>query len=472
MTTLVWCQRELRLQHNLALQMALKQPGLVIFGYFHDPKNCIGGRDSANTLWLAQALQSLQQAVANRGGALWILEGDFSEQFAALITEYKITEVLYSFQPGEPFSTQQTLAQAICQTQNVKLTPLYSEFLIEPSQFSNQQGKPYLVFTPFYKALIKQADHIHALDAAIPDLKATAQIALPEKAKTLPSSLNALLQATWAKPLMAPWQISENAAWQTFENFLEQQLTNYAIDRDFPALDASSHLSPYLHFGQISIKALFHECQARTVNGSLSAESVMPWLRQLVWKEFARHLLCWFPQTQTLPFQTKYNAMNWTQANPQTQAWQLGQTGIPIIDAGMRELWATGTLHNRVRMLVASLLTKNLQQHWLLGKAWFDFTLFDADPANNVMGWQWVAGCGVDAAPYYRLFNPVTQSVKFDEHANYIRRWVPELKRLSNKAIHAPWEHLSECQIKGIELGKTYPKPLVNLAQSRLEHLE
>lgn len=476
MTTLVWCQRELRLQHNAALQMALnkaqKQPRLVIFGYFYDEKTTLGGPQSANTLWLAKALASLQQDAGAQGGALWIVDGDFATQFHELLSAQKVKEVIYSFQPGEPFTTQQNQAADICKTLGVKLTPLYSEFLIEPGNFANQQGKPYLVFTPFYNALLKQNFRIQHIEASIPDLSATAQITQPEKTKSLPASLSALIQKPWAQKMLAHWQISEADAWQVFENFITNAVQNYATDRDFPALDASSRLSPYLHFGQVSLSALFHEGQARIANGSLKAEAAMPWLRQLVWKEFARHLLCWFPHTETQPFQSKYTQMDWAQEDSATQAWQLGQTGIPIIDAGMRELWETGTMHNRVRMLVASLLTKNLNQHWLLGKAWFDFTLFDADPANNVMGWQWVAGCGVDAAPYYRLFNPVTQSVKFDEKADYIRRWVPELKNLSNKAIHAPWEHPMECQMKAIELGKNYPTPLVNLAESRLEHLE
>lgn len=164
--------------------------------------------------------------------------------------------------------------------------------------------------------------------------------------------------------------------------------------------------------------------------------------------------------------------MSWQEDLTSYQAWQKGLTGIPIIDAGMRELWETGTMHNRVRMLVASFLTKNLNQHWLQGKAWFDNTLFDVDPANNVMGWQWVAGCGVDASPYYRLFNPVTQSIKFDAKGEYLRQWLPELKNLSSKAIHAPWENQNECRLKGVVLGNDYPLPLVDLKQSRTTHLE
>jgi deoxyribodipyrimidine photo-lyase len=214
------------------------------------------------------------------------------------------------------------------------------------------------------------------------------------------------------------------------------------------------------------------EYQAHPQRSSAQRAAAQAWLRQLVWKEFARHLLFWFANTQQQPFMLKYQTMPWQAANQDTQAWQKGLTGYPLIDAGMRELWAIGTMHNRVRMLVASFLTKNLNQHWLTGKAWFDDTLLDADPANNVMGWQWVAGCGVDASPYYRLFNPVTQSEKFDTKGDYIRAWVPELKSLSSKAIHAPWQHVAECTLKGITLGNTYPLPLVDLKTSREQHLQ
>ena len=482
MTTLVWLQREFRLTAFPALQAALssaesaKPPGQVIFAYFHDPAQTVG---DANTLWLAHSLQKLQQAIRAKGGDLWILEGDFESQFSEVLSSYQVKQVFYTFQVGTPFKELQQQALGICQTQGVVLQPFYSEFLVEPDQIRNQQNNPYLVFTPFYKTLLAKQALIEPLDDSVGDLSATAVLKPFDQAwLNLPASLQTLLMLPWAQKLMAnehasqPWQVGEDSAWQKLQSFIENDLADYDENRNFPKLSATSVLSPHLHFGEINPRAIFFYLQALIADGAVKYEQAMPWFRQLVWKEFAAHLLVNFPQTETEPFQSKYKNMPWQTDDESYQAWQKGLTGIPIIDAGMRELWQTGTMHNRLRMLVASFLTKNLNQHWLLGKAWFDHTLFDADPANNVMGWQWVAGCGVDASPYYRLFNPVTQSTKFDADGIYIKTWLPELKALSKKAIHAPWEYAAECQAKGIVLGQDYPLPIASLKQSRIAHLE
>lgn len=502
MNRLVWLQREFRLTALPALEAALLMQSEdysgetdsanskqslegVIFAYFHDPEQTVG---DANSVWLAHSLLNLQQAIRAKGGDLWIIEGGFESQFSQLLSRYQIKQVFYTFQVGTPFKTLQQLALEVCQKLNVALEPFYSEFLLEPDKIYNQQHNPYLVFTPFYKTLLAKQALIEPLDESVGDLSATAVLKPFDQAwLNLPDSLQALLDQPWAQKIMAnmhasqSWQVGETAAWQKLQLFIESDLAHYDIDRDFPKLSATSVLSPHLHFGEINPRAIFFYLQALIADGAVQYDQAIPWLRQLVWKEFARHLLVNFPQTESEPFQTKYQAkyqyLPWhkddmsSQANEAYQAWQKGLTGIPIIDAGMRELWQTGTMHNRLRMLVASFLTKNLNQHWLLGKAWFDHTLFDADPANNVMGWQWVAGCGVDASPYYRLFNPVTQSTKFDADGVYIKTWLPELKALSKKAIHAPWEHAAECQAKGVVLGKDYPLPIVDLKQSRIAHL-
>jgi len=469
-TKLVWLQREFRLSALPTLQAALESPGLVIVVYFHDPKYVIG---EANSLWMAHSLKQLQSDIKEKGGFLWIVSGDFETQFESLLTKYTIQEVLYSFQVGYPFNSLQDKALEICKKHKVALQPNYSEFLIEPENIHNQQNKPYLVFTPFYKALLAKQTLIMPLQEELEGLERCGQLQPVDQAwLELPLDLQDLMKKPWAKKMMAYWQVGEQAAWQKLNEFIENGVVDYDTDRDFPILNATSGLSPYLHFGEINPRAIYFYLQSLMADGALKAEHAMPWIRQLVWKEFARHLLVHFPQTESEPFQTKYKTMSWQEDLNSYQAWQKGLTGIPIIDAGMRELWETGTMHNRVRMLVASFLTKNLNQHWLQGKAWFDNTLFDADPANNVMGWQWVAGCGVDASPYYRLFNPVTQSIKFDSNGDYLRQWLPELKNLSSKAIHAPWENQNECQLKGVVLGSDYPLPLVDLKQSRSTHLE
>lgn len=473
MSTLVWLQRELRLTHLPALETALTKAKdthkPVILAYFHDPEQAIG---QANTLWLAHSLRQLQKEVAQQGGQLWVIEGAFSEQLAQVIAHYKVHAVHYTHQVGEPFDAMQQQALAVCQSHKVALKPFFSETLLNPGEVMNQQGKPYVVYTPFYKSLMAKSALIEPIDADVGELSVLNQLPLSQNWPGLPDSMTALLQNKWAKKMMGHWSVGEKAAWQRLEHFKDALIKNYDHDRDFPALSATSQLSAPLHFGEINPRAIYFYLQAQVESGQLGGHHASPWIRQLVWAEFAKNLLWHFPQTQTQPFQTKFNKMEWMHDASHEKCWQLGQTGIPIVDAGMRELWETGIMHNRVRMLVASFLTKNLDQSWLLGKKWFDDTLVDADPANNAMGWQWVAGCGVDAAPYYRLFNPVVQSQKFDAQGDYLRQWLPELKALSNKAIHAPWEHPQECAIKGVVLGEHYPKSLVDLKQSRAQHLE
>lgn len=471
MTTLVWIQRELRVDNALVIKEALSQSDNVILAYFHDPKQVVG---DANSAWLAKSLLSFKQSLESHSANLWMIEGDFSVQLAQLIKEQNIQEVFYSYQVGSPFSDMQEQALLICKEHKVALRPFYSEFLLEPENMLNKQAKPYLVYTPFYKNFLNQQVFISPISHQseyIDQFYKAGLVNVPELYCELPNSLAQIIEQPWAKKMLTHWQVGEKAAWQTLQQFLETDLEHYSVDRDFPALSATSTLSSYLHYGEISIRAIYFYVQSQIEQGHLKSDIAQSWLRQLVWKEFARHLLHWFPETQQQPFQQKYQLMDWPHDAALEKQWQTGQTGIPIIDAGMRELWETGIMHNRVRMLVASFLTKNLNQHWLLGKQWFDHTLFDADPANNVMGWQWVAGCGVDAAPYYRLFNPVTQSVKFDKNGEYIKKWVPELKFLSTKAIHEPWAHKLECEMKGLVLGRDYPEPLVDLKQSREQHL-
>jgi deoxyribodipyrimidine photo-lyase len=473
MTTLVWLQRELRLTHLPALQTALEEANnsgqKVILAYFHDPKQTVG---DANTVWLAHSLKQLQQATAEQGGALWIIEGDFQVQLQNLITDYAIRSVYYSYQVGQPFQNMQTQALDVCQSNQVALQPFFSETLMPPGEINNQQGNPYVVFTPFYKTVLSREYLIELMDESVGDLNGLALKPAQANWLGLPSSLNQRLKSPWALKISAYCSVGEQAAWQRLDDFIESDMADYDEDRNFPALSATSGLSAALHFGEINPRAVYFYLQTKMMSGELTASVANPWLRQLVWAEFAKTLLWHFPETETEPFQSKFKGLRWQEDANLIELWQQGLTGFPIIDAGMRELWETGIMHNRVRMLVASFLTKNLNQHWLVGKRWFDNTLFDADPANNAMGWQWVAGCGVDAAPYYRLFNPITQSRKFDADGDYLRQWLPELKNLSSKAIHAPWEFPEECRLKGIALGETYPNPLVDLKVSRQYHLD
>ena len=469
-TTVVWCQRELRLQHHPALQKAIENSDQVVVVYFHDPEYLIG---EANAAWLAKSLLSMQAQLREKGGELLMLDGKFSENFQAVLDVFSPAQVYYSFQVGHPFTELQSQALDLCQKAKVALQPFFSEFWFDPGQIVNQQRKPYVVFTPFYKAALKQIHQLKPLpespETQIGDLTKT-YVRVPDPAwLQLPADLDRLLEQPWAKKVLSHWKVGEEAAWNQLYKFMQHHINDYDDERDFPALSSTSLLSPYLHFGEISSRAIYFELLSmQQEKPELKAQ---PWIRQLLWREFARLLMWYFPYTEQEPFQEKFKQTVWFDHNEQTVDWQLGMTGIPIVDAGMRQLWETGHMHNRVRMIVASLLTKNLNQCWLQGKQWFDDTLVDADPSNNTMGWQWVAGCGVDAAPYYRLFNPLLQSERFDPKGDYIRQWVPELSALSAKAIHAPWQHQMECQMKGVIIGETYPSPIVDLIASREDHL-
>lgn len=468
MNALVWLQREFRIDYLPALQAALANHEQVLVAYIHDTENPPG---AATQLWLAHALQQLQKDYQSRGGKLAILAGKFTDCFTGLIKDFDIGHVYYSFQVGETFSAQQNAALQICQQQKIKLQPFYSEDFFQHHDIKNQKGSPYLVFTPYYKNCQKMLDQLQPLELSPKDLKQTALLAGVDDYQKVPQNLMAITEKKWARKMMAYWQVGESAAWQRYTDFSEQALADYDNKRDFPSIDATSRLSPYLHFGHINPVAIYFDLLSQAGDGRLSMETANPWIRQLFWRSFSHYLLVWFPEKEKKPFQEKYQAIRWDDNEEGLLAWQQGLTGIPIVDAGMRELWETGTMHNRVRMLVASVLSKNLNIDWLYGLQWFEDTLFDADPGNNSMGWQWVAGCGVDAAPYYRLFNPVVQSQKFDAQGKYIKKWLPELKALSSKAIHEPWNHKMECEMKGIQIGKDYPQPIVDLKDSRDEHL-
>ena len=268
----------------------------------------------------------------------------------------------------------------------------------------------------------------------------------------------------WDEDMMSHWQVGESAAHDVLHNFLEEGVQNYKEQRDFPAISGTSRLSPYLHFGEISPLQVFHYSNNHKAQNPQHDYGVSHVLRQLCWREFAYSLLYHFPQTVKEPLYEKYAAFEWKESEDDLKRWQTGMTGFPIIDAGMRELWQTGYMHNRVRMIASSFLCKNLLIHWRTGESWFRDTLVDADIANNTMGWQWVAGCGADAAPYYRIFNPILQSKKFDKEGDYIRRWVPELRKLDNKVIHEPPAELAK------ECG--YPEAIVDLKATRERALE
>ncbi len=336
------------------------------------------------------------------------------------------------------------------------------------NEIRNKQNKPYKVFTPFWRVASAKLDEQKPLTAPrqIAFIKNIGSDSL--------ESLKLLPEKSWGNSIAKNWKPSEASAKKKLKQFLEDPVVDYEKNRNHPDLLGTSRLSPHLNFGEISVRTVLHEAQKAAIkNGPIFENGIEAFIKQLIWREFARHMLFLYPFTATKPLHERYEKFPWHKNRKLLEAWQKGETGFPMVDAGMRELWATGWMHNRVRMIVASFLVKDLLIEWQSGANWFWNTLVDADLANNSLGWQWVAGCGADAMPYFRIFNPMSQGHRFDKSGDYVRKWIPEIAKLPNKYIHQPWEApkslLDECKI---ELGKTYPNPIVDHDKARDRALE
>ena len=466
-TAIVWFRQDLRLSDNSALLNACQDCDEVIPVFIDDSvdeniSQSVSALGSASRAWLHNSLISLNDDLKTENSSLIIKQGKALIVLEELIKQTNATHVYWNrcYEP-EIRKRDEEIKTVLKTSVNVK--SFKGNLLLEPWEGLKQDGTPYRVFTPYWKALTRE--YVLSKPLPTPD-----DFKIP---RTWPSTfsiddLNLLPQSPiprWDKGMMDYWQVGENAAHKKFQEFLEDGVSNYKERRDFPAIGGTSLLSPQLHFGEISPLQLFYIARDyETQNPKQSTNGVSDILRQIVWREFSHSLLYHFPHTVTDPLYEKYAAFKWETNYDHLKCWQRGMTGYPIIDAGMRQLYATGYMHNRVRMIASSFLCKNLLIHWREGEAWFRDTLVDADLANNTMGWQWVAGCGADAAPYYRIFNPLLQSEKFDKQGEYIRRWIPELSKLNNKEIHQPSaEQAEQCG---------YPETIVDLKATRERALD
>ena len=456
-TAIVWFRRDLRLTDNPALRAALAA-GAVLPVYIHDPAGeGAWAPGAASRWWLHHSLAALESALAGLGSRLVIRRGDSLEHLLAIARESGAVAVHWNRLYEPAAVARDTRIKAALREQGFAAESHAAALLHEPSVLKTGGGEPYRVFTPFWKRFQQEVQ-------PAPPVPAPRTLAAPAPSpQGLPLlSLELLPPLGWAARFPEFWQPGEAGALRQLRAFIRRALASYKSGRDYPAGTGVSYLSPHLHFGEISPRQVWHAVQGAAHGpAAMGAEA---YLRELGWREFAHHVLFNFPHTPDAPMYSKYTAFPWRRDHERLlRAWQRGATGYPIVDAGMRELWATGWMHNRVRMVAASLLVKNLRVPWLEGARWFWDTLVDADLANNTMGWQWSAGCGADAAPYFRIFNPVAQSRKFDPDGAYIRRWVPELSGLAGDTVHAPWE---EGGARG------YPTPVVDYAASRAEALD
>ncbi len=466
---LVWFRRDLRLSNNPVLHAA--KGAQIIPIYIYAPQEDAPWQNGgASRWWLHHSLTALAAQLKAASSRLIIRTGDSLSVLQDLINETGASAV-YLSRLYEPASiTRDSRIKAHLTQRGIDYRSFAGSLLFEPWQVQTKTGSAYKVFTPFWQACLK---------LGLPNELVPAARTLPTVSTRLRSlaieELQLLPRNSWDTHFYAHWQPGEAGAQTRLRQFIKHKLNEYESGRDLPAHTATSLLSAHLHFGEISPQQIVYAIEHalhKTKSRSLQKQA-QGFLRELVWREFTHHILFHFPHTTHKPLNPRFENFPWHRRNNKLlRAWQRGQTGFPIVDAGMRELWSTGTMHNRVRMIVASLLSKNLGFHWLLGAQWFWDTLVDADLAQNSFNWQWVAGCGADAAPYFRIFNPITQSEKFDNNGIYLRQWLPELAQLPNKFIHAPWLAPAEMlDAAGVVLGKTYPLPICDLKNTREEAL-
>ena len=462
-TVIMWFRQDLRLSDNPALLNAIQQ-GRVLPVFILDEGNdwSIGG---ASRWWLHHSLLALNESLQ---GNLWILRGDAAELLPQLAREHSASHAFWNRCYEPSIIRRDSLIKEQLTADGITATSSNGSLIWEPWENLKQDGTPYKIFTPFYKYAIANNPPAPPCPAANANFDTVKCL----QGKNRIDDLNLLPEINWYEQIASQWQPGELGARQRLQNFTENGLYDYRDGRDYPAKRSVSMLSPHLHFGEISPReAASVVKQAGDIDSN--EEQAAHFIRELAWREFSYYTLYHFPHICQQNMKSQFDRFPWVKDQKSLCLWQQGQTGFPLVDAGMRELWQTGTMHNRVRMIVGSFLVKNLMIHWLEGARWFWDCLLDADLANNSCSWQWVAGSGADAAPYFRIFNPVTQSTKFDPEGSYIRKYVPELNGLSNKAIHDPSSAAaSELEKAGVILGEHYPRAIVDLKESRVRALD
>ncbi len=469
--SIVWFRQDLRLADNPALHHALKCGHPVLPVFIHSPGEeepwQPGG---ASKWWLHQSLQALGETLAACGSRLIIRRGPALDVLRKLVMETGATGVFWNRRYEPAIIARDAKVKEALRGDGLDVESFNGALLHEPWEIRNKSGKPFQVFTPFWKTCMEQAGTNAPLPTPV-TLNAPAK--WPESESL--GSLELEPKIKWDDGLRDAWIPGEAGAKKQLHAFLANALESYAAMRDRPDITGTSRLSPHLHFGEISPRQIWSGLRTLAAKRGLgeTAWRGSKLLTEVGWREFSHHLLYHFPHTPTEPLRAEFRNFPWCDEPAMLHAWQRGRTGFPIVDAGMRELWATGWMHNRVRMIVASFLVKDLLLPWQEGARWFWDTLVDADLAQNTLGWQWTAGCGADAAPYFRIFNPVSQGEKFDPHGDYVRRWCPELANVATAWIHKP--HAAPPEIlrtASITLGREYPMPIVDHAEMRIVALD
>jgi deoxyribodipyrimidine photo-lyase len=469
---IIWFRQDLRLHDNPAITNALQDYDTVYPIFILDQDNAqdwaAGG---ARQVWLHHSLKDLNTSLLDK---LTLFKGKADDIIASLCEEQTIDAVFWNrcYEPWRMERDRQIKDDL--KTKNIECQSFNSQLLWEPWQINKNDGTPYKVFTPFYRKGCLGFGEPDEAGNKPHDLTALAKLnAQYIKSIDDLDLLPAKQQGDWDEDIANHWDISEKGAYERLDQFLEDGLDGYKIKRDRPDLHHYSMLSPYLHHGQISPRHTWHRVRQLQAANDVPEKDADHFLSELGWREFSYNLLYNNHNLPETPLQKKFEHFPWAnmrlaENKHALECWQKGQTGYPFVDAAMRQLYETGWMHNRLRMLVGSFLIKDLLIHWRHGEEWFWDCLVDADLASNSASWQWIAGCGADAAPYFRVFNPITQSAKFDPNAEFIRKWVPEIQHLSDKFIHAPWTASPDILAgANIKLGETYPHPIVDHAEAR-----
>ncbi len=461
---IIWLRKDLRLHDHPGFAQAIEQGYEIIPIYIWDKSEHRWQEGAASQWWLHHALIDLQEQLSALGGKVFIHsieKGDTVSDFLVkLIKQYEADAVYWGRRYEPEIVKRDQSIKAALKEDGYEVCSFNTHLLFEPHTVENKSGSHFKVFTPFWKNCLTKK--VGGLIEVSKDQWASAKWCNAPASSTV-EELGLLPDIPWDKEFNELWKPQRNNGMERLAEMVTSKYKTYNDQRDIPSIDGTSQLSPYLQWGQISAREVYH-----AFSNSYTDTAEKGFLRQLFWREFSYHLMFNEPHTPDKALRTEYEQFPWEKNEAFLTAWKKGQTGFPVVDAGMRQLWQTGWMHNRVRMIVGSLLVKHMLQDWREGASWFWDTLVDADLANNTMGWQWIGGCGADASPYFRIFNPIIQGEKFDPDGTYVRKYCPELKDLPNAYLHKPWEMPElELAAAGVTLGKSYPVPVISHAAGR-----